>query len=115
MKKRESLVRFLSSVNKMEEVHYASLPDNDAKLLLMAVTVAHESGTPLNVSQAMQIRRIGSPAKNHRKIDDLLHAGMIDLVHDAGNRRTKYLVPTETAMAIFDELAAALAQACKAE
>ncbi len=108
-------MRFLSSVNKMEEVHSASLPDNDAKLLLLAVTVAHECGTPLNVSQAMQIRRIGSPAKNHRKIDDLLHAGMIDLVHDAGNRRTKFLVPTAAAMALFDEIAAALVQACATE
>jgi DNA-binding MarR family transcriptional regulator len=105
----------VASVIKIEEVHYASLPDNDAKLLLMAVTVAHETGAPLNVSQAMQLRRIGSPAKNHRKINDLLTAGMIELAHDGGNRRTKYLVPTPAAMKIFDELGVALAQACKVE
>jgi DNA-binding MarR family transcriptional regulator len=61
----------------------------------------------------MQMRRIGSPAKNHRKINDLLYAGMIELAYDAGNRRTKFLVPTDAAMKIFDELALALAQACK--
>ena len=65
MKKRESLVRFLHSVSKIEEAHYAVLPDNDAKSLLMALTVANEKSAPLNVSQAMQMRRIGSPAKNH--------------------------------------------------
>ena len=113
MKKRESLVRFLESVNKIEETHYPLLPDNDAKSLLMAVTVANEKGTPLNVSQAMQMRRIGSPAKNHRKINDLLYAGMIELAYDAGNRRTKFLIPTAAAMALFDELVVALVQACQ--
>ena len=112
MKKRECLVRYLESASKIEEAHYAVLPDNDAKSLLMAVTVANENGAPLNVSQAMQMRRIGSPAKNHRKINDLLYAGMIELAYDAGNRRTKFLIPTAAAMAIFDEMAFALAQAC---
>jgi DNA-binding MarR family transcriptional regulator len=79
----------------------------------MALTVAHENGAPLNVSQAMQMRRIGSPAKNHRKINDLLYAGMIELAYDAGNRRTKFLVPTDSAMKIFDEMASAMAQAAK--
>jgi hypothetical protein len=37
---------------------------------------------------------------------------MIELAHDAGNRRTKFLIPTPVAMKIFDELAFALAQAC---
>jgi len=106
MTNRECLVRYLASANKIEETHYETLPDNDAKSLLMAVTVAHQNGAPLNVSQAMQMRRIGSPAKNHRKINDLL---------DAGNRRTKFLVPTPAAMRIFDDLALALAQACTTE
>ena len=63
----------------------------------------------------MQLRRIGSPAKNHRKINDLLDADMIVLAHDAGNRRTKFLIPTPAAMRIFDDLALALAQACTTE
>ena len=112
MTNRECLVRYLASANKIEEKHYETLPDNDAKSLLMALTVAQQNGAPLNVSQAMQMRRIGSPAKNHRKINDLLDAGMIELAHDAGNRRTKFLIPTTLAMTIFDELALALAQAC---
>jgi hypothetical protein len=111
MKNRKCLVRFLASANKIEEAQFNILPDNDAKSLLIALTVAHENGAPLNVSQAMQMRRIGSPAKNHRKINDLLEAGMIDLTHDAGNRRTKFLVPTPVAMKIFDDLALALEQA----
>jgi DNA-binding MarR family transcriptional regulator len=113
MKKRECLVRFFESMSKIEETHYPVLPDNDAKSLLMAVIVAHHNAAPLNVSQAMQMRRIGSPAKNHRKINDLLYAGMIELAYDAGNRRTKFLTPTDAAMAIFDELAFALAQTSK--
>jgi DNA-binding MarR family transcriptional regulator len=113
MKKRECLVNFFQSMSKIEETHYPVLPDNDAKSLLMAVIVAKQNGAPLNVSQAMQMRRIGSPAKNHRKINDLLDAGMIELTYDTGNRRTKFLVPTDSAMKIFDEMAFAMAQAAK--
>lgn len=113
MKKRECLANFFESMSRIEETHYPVLPDNDAKSLLMAVIVAKQNGAPLNVSQAMQMRRIGSPAKNHRKINDLLDAGMIELAYDAGNRRTKFLVPTVSAMKIFDELAFAMAQAAK--
>ncbi len=112
MENRRCLVRYLARANEIEEKHYNTLPDNDAKSLLMALTVAHQNRAPLNVSQAMQMRRIGSPAKNHRKINDLLDAGMIELAYDAGNRRTKFLIPTPAAMAIFDALALALAQAC---
>ena len=100
-------------MSKIEETHYPVLPDNDAKSLLMTVIVAKQNGAPLNVSQAMQLRRIGSPAKNHRKINDLLDAGMIELAYDSGNRRTKFLVPTDSAMKIFDEIAFAMAQAAK--
>ena len=100
-------------MSKIEETLYPVLPDNDAKSLLMAVIVAKQNGAPLNVSQAMQMRRIGSPAKNHRKINDLLDAGMIELTYDTGNRRTKFLVPTDSAMKIFDEIAYAMAQAAK--
>ena len=113
MKKRECLTSFFESMSKIEETHYPVLPDNDAKSLLMAVIVAKQNGAPLNVSQAMQLRRIGSPAKNHRKINDLLDAGMIELAYDSGNRRTKFLVPTDSAMKIFDEIAFAMAQAAK--
>ncbi len=113
MKKRECLVNFFQSMSKIEETLYPVLPDNDAKSLLMAVIVAKQNGAPLNVSQAMQMRRIGSPAKNHRKINDLLDAGMIELAYDSGNRRTKFLVPTDSAMKIFDEIAFAMAQAAK--
>ncbi len=113
MKKRECLTSFFESMSKIEETHYPVLPDNDAKSLLMTVIVAKQNGAPLNVSQAMQLRRIGSPAKNHRKINDLLDAGMIELAYDSGNRRTKFLVPTDSAMKIFDEIAFAMAQAAK--
>ena len=115
MKKREVLVRFLASVNKIDEALSVQLPDNDVKLLLMAIIVAQQSDAPLNVSQAMHMRRIGSPAKNHRKINDLLDAGMIEMAHFGGNRRTKFLIPTQAAFKLFDEINAAFLLACHSD
>lgn len=108
-------MRFLVSANKIDEAFCATLPDNNAKLMLLAAIVAKLNDAPLNVSQAMHLRRIGSSAKNHRKINDLLALGLIELNHDEGNRRTKFLIPTQTALNVFDELALTLSPSLAAD
>ena len=76
----------------------------------MRVAMAHDKKQALNVTQAMNLKSIGSPAMLHRKINDLLHLNMIELVFEGSNRRTKYLLPTPQAMEILDEMADAAAK-----
>lgn len=75
----------------------------------MCVAVANDKKQPLNVTQAMSLKNIGSPAMLHRKINDLLKHGLIELVFEGTNRRTKYLLPTAKALAMFDAMANASA------
>ena len=105
---RTKFFAFLESVNHIE--HHHKLPDIDAQVLLMRVVMAHDKKQALNVTQAMNLKSIGSPAMLHRKINDLLHLNMVELVFEGSNRRTKYLLPTPQAMEILDEMADAAAK-----
>lgn len=109
MKNREIFFQLLSAVNAVENKHHTSFPDIDAQILFMRIAMGHQAKAPLNVTQAMNLRHIGSPAMLHRKINDLLQWGMVELVFESGNRRTKYLEPTKKAYAIIDEMADAAA------
>ncbi|MEI6483928.1 MAG: hypothetical protein WCO62_10955 [Betaproteobacteria bacterium] len=77
----------------------------------MRVAMAHDKKQPLNVTQAMNLKSIGSPAMLHRKINDLLKLNMVELVFEGSNRRTKYLLPTKQALDILDQMANAAAKA----
>jgi DNA-binding MarR family transcriptional regulator len=76
--------------------------------LLEAVAVAHGKGSALTVTDAMALSAIASPATMHRKLNDLLDAGLIEQVFEGKNRRTKYLVPTASAAKYFEQLGKAL-------
>ena len=76
--------------------------------LLEAAAVAADKNTPLTVTKAMGLNDIASPATVHRKLDDLLEAGLITLEFQGKDRRTKYIVPTVAAEKYFDKLGNAI-------
>ena len=82
--------------------------DELAKELLDVIALHYLEGKSLTVSDAMAMTSIASPATIHRKIDDLREAGLIEQVFASNNRRTKYLVPTNTADEYFVELGKAM-------
>ena len=97
-----SYMRFLRSVASLEPIQ---LKQNDlsptAILLLNKIAVKNFEEQPLTVTQAMGFNSLGSSANLHRKINELLDAGMISLEHLDTNRRTKYLMITEAARDYF--------------
>jgi len=95
----------LSAISHIESQHSERLPDLDAQVLLIRIAMAHDKKLPMNVTQAMGLKTIGSPAVLHRKINDLLHKGLVELVFEGTNRRTKYLIPTSLSLSIIDEMA----------
>ena len=106
---RTTFFALFETLTHIENEHRHLLPDLDARVLLMRVAVANEKKQPLNVTQAMSLKTIGSPAMLHRKINDLLHHDLIELVFEGTNRRTKYLLPTPKALAMLDAMANATA------
>lgn len=108
---RSLFFNLLGAINHIESQHTERLPDLDAQVLLIRIAMAHDKKIPLNVTQAMGLKAIGSPAMLHRKINDLLHKGLVELVFEGTNRRTKYLIPTSLSLSIVDEMADAAALA----
>ena len=68
---------------------------------------------PLSVTEAMSLAFVASPATVHRKIDELIAAGLIEHKHEEGDQRTKFLVPTMKALDHYARLGAAIREAVK--
>jgi DNA-binding MarR family transcriptional regulator len=72
-----------------------------AVLFLNLIALKDFQKIPLTVSQAMELRALGSPATLHRKIHELRETGMIEVTSIGTNRRTKYLLLTQAAKDYF--------------
>jgi predicted transcriptional regulator len=95
-----SYLRFLRSVS-FEKLHQDKDLSPTATLLLNEIAVKNFEEQPLTVTQTMGFNALGSSANLHRKITELLDAGMISLEHVGTNRRTKYLLITQAARDYF--------------
>ena len=78
--------------------------DTKAQKLLELIAVAHERGEAMTVNQAMSHQEIASAATLHRKITQLLDAGLIVCTFQGRNRRSKYLVPSAKAQSHFEKM-----------
>lgn len=109
-------LKFLKEKSIIYEYHKEmSSVDSIAQHLLEHIAIEHEKKQPMTVSQAMALRKIGSPSTLHRKIDDLRIAGLIKMTFMNKNRRTKYLVPTKAANEYFYQIGNALLRAMATE
>ena len=72
--------------------------------LLEVIALGELEGAPLQVTKAMELKHIASPASIHRKLEALRGQGLIEHVFVEGNRRTKYLKPTELALAHYERI-----------
>ena len=95
-------LKFLQNIASLEPIqlkHKDLSPT--AILLLNEIAVKDFEQYPLNVTQAMEFYELGSPATLHRKINELLNAGMIEFRSVGKNRCTKYLFLTQAARDYF--------------
>jgi len=102
-------LKFLSHLADINPSKHFTVDFTAEKLLdIIGCCHFHE---PLTVTEAMQLQEIGSPATIHRKIDDLLIAGLIWHEQLGDNRRTKYLRLTPRAVAYYALLSEAMVNA----
>ena len=103
-------LRFLSLAHALDSASVATL-DETAKHLLQLIVLRHAQGNALTVTDAMALSSIASPATIHRKLNVLREAGLVVQTFESGNRRTKYLTPTQAADTYFDKLGQVMNQA----
>ena len=105
-------LKFLQNIAALEPIQLKqNALSPTAILLLNAIAVKHFEQQLLNVTQTLGLRELGSPANLHRKLDELLEAGMISLSYNGNNRRTKYITLTQAATDYFQAMSKAMLEA----
>lgn len=74
--------------------------------VLCHIVEQHINGVSLTVSDVIGQKSIASPAKLHSDIRHLVESGLVISEVYAGDRRIRYLVPTEKCLKMFDALEA---------
>jgi DNA-binding MarR family transcriptional regulator len=105
-------LKFLQNIAALEPIQlkYKDLSPT-AILLLNEIAVKDFEDQPLKVTQATGFNALGSPANLHRKLDELLDAGMISFSYNGNNRRTKYITLKQAAFDYFQTKSKAMVQA----
>jgi DNA-binding transcriptional ArsR family regulator len=102
-------IRFLSLLHSLEgECERVSKLDETAKHLLEIITLRHNEGKTLTVTEAMSLKTVASQATIHRKLTHLLELGLVEQQFEGKNRRTKFLAPTKFSNEYFERLGKAL-------
>ncbi len=100
----QAYLRLVKVVLSMENQGPFKGLDQASIKLLEVIALGELEGTPLQVTKAMELKHIASPASIHRKLEALRAQGLIDHVYEEGNQRTKFLRPTELALGHYAQI-----------
>ena len=86
--------------------------DQSELKILETVTLSNHLGTPLTVSNVIQMRQLGSNSTIHKKIYKLIESEFIELYHQ-NDYRTKYLRITAKTQKHFEKESEIIKKICK--
>jgi hypothetical protein len=104
-------VRFLQFFHGMKERPTVPLLDSSEQRLLEIIAVAWQRGKPLSVTETMSVEAIGAPASVHKRLRRLRDLRLVELQSTHFAPIKKLVVPSETALNYFGELADCLHEA----
>lgn len=102
--------RFLQLAQAVESLPDGAPMDANESALLEAVVLRWHEGQPMTVREAINLAHLGSPATLHKRVTRLRNKEMLTTYSEPGDRRAKFLVPTEKALAYFDHLGRSMQQ-----
>lgn len=76
--------------------------------MLEAVAIAEHDGQLLCVTELMRLREHGSPATIHRRLVSLRKTGLVLVRADQDDSRIKWLLTSEAAKDLFNEVGSAI-------
>jgi DNA-binding transcriptional ArsR family regulator len=105
-------LRFIKSkhmlVDEFKRVHGV---DKRELHLLEIIGLKNEEKESLMITEVMYVSQCGSPAAIHRSLRILKDAGLVEVLFEGKNRRSKYLAVSEKTSEYFSSLGAALIEA----
>lgn len=96
--------RFLQLAKAVEALPDGALMDANESALLEEIVLRWHEGQPMTVREAIGLAHLGSPATLHKRVTRLRQKEMLDAFSEAGDRRAKFLIPTDKALNHFDRL-----------
>lgn len=102
----EAYFRFLQLARTFQADPSEAAMDANERALLEAVALRWFEDEPMTVREAIAMERLGSPATLHKRITRLRQKDMLVAFNQEGDRRAKYLIPSEKTLKMFAELGA---------
>jgi hypothetical protein len=98
----EANLRFLQLAQAFQAERPALDMDANERALLDAVALCWFQGQPMTVREAIALDHLGSPATLHKRISRLREKDLLVAFNQEGDRRAKYLIPTEKTLSFFE-------------
>ncbi len=100
----QAYLKFLNLVKAFRDLPTFPMLDAVEQSLLESFAAVWHTGKQITVLEAMHMSKEISPSTVHRRLKTLRAKGMITLVNDSVDSRTKYVMPTTLANQCFDQL-----------
>lgn len=104
-------LRFLQLTRAIQVLPDGLEMDANEEALLQAVVLRWHEKTPMSVREAIALDVLGSPATLHKRITRLRDKEMLSTLSLEGDRRAKFLIPTERTLKYFNTLGQSMQQA----
>lgn len=104
-------LRFLQLAKAVRALPDGMEMDANEEALLQAVVLRWYEKNPMTVREAIALDALGSPATLHKRITRLRDKEMLSTLSLEGDRRAKFLIPTERTLEYFDTLGQSLQKA----
>ena len=100
----EAYLRFLQLANAFQFDNTALEMDANERALLDVLALCWYEGQPMTVREAIALDHLGSPATLHKRITRLRQKELLIALNQEGDRRAKYLIPSEKTLDFYGYL-----------
>ena len=97
-------LRFLQLAKVVQALPDGQEMDANEQALLEAVVLRWYENKPMTVREAISLAELGSPATLHKRITRLREKDMLSTLNLEGDRRAKFLIPTQRTLDYFNNL-----------
>ncbi len=104
-------LRFLQLSKVLQALPDGQKMDANESALLQSVVLRWYEDQPMTVREAIGLAELGSPATLHKRITRLREKDMLSTLNQEGDRRAKFLIPTQRTLDYFQHLGQSMQQA----
>ena len=104
-------LRFLQLAKVVQALPDGQEMDANESALLQSVVLRWYENHPMTVREAIGLAQLGSPATLHKRITRLREKDMLSTLNQEGDRRAKFLIPTQRTLDYFGNLGQSMQQA----